>query len=191
MWPGSSSTIAPRSTIWGWAHEGLITRRDRQMRRTLDAVEDLAAAEEDTATAFSAGVARWIDAAEALVDAAERPDVAEVHRAARALDAGTDEFLRAAAALRGRLGNHPLPTATAPGLSLIAGGAWPARSTRRAFNACSLSRSSSPRSSTTTLPSGHVRRSTAALATADLPTPKAAVGTGRRLRRSSRSRMAG
>lgn len=68
----------------------------------------------DTATAFSAGVARWADAAETLIAATERRDVSEIHRAGRALDAGTAEFLRTAAALRRATGQQPDPANPMP-----------------------------------------------------------------------------
>lgn len=65
--------------------------------------------DETTQTAFDAGLGRWTDAAETLAEAAGRRDVAELKRTARALDAGTDEFLRAAAALRQATGQPPDP----------------------------------------------------------------------------------
>jgi acyl transferase domain-containing protein len=65
--------------------------------------------DESTQTSFDAGLGRWLDAAQTLQEAAARRDVPELQRAARALDAGTDGFLRAAAALRRATGQPPDP----------------------------------------------------------------------------------
>jgi hypothetical protein len=50
--------------------------------------------------AWTAGLSRWKDAAETITRAAAERDTPELERAGRALDAGTEEFLRAAAAFR-------------------------------------------------------------------------------------------
>jgi hypothetical protein len=63
----------------------------------------------DTGRPLFAGLARWSDAAGTMQLAAGRRDEPEVQRSARALDAGTDEFLRAAAALRRVTGQPPDP----------------------------------------------------------------------------------
>ncbi len=62
--------------------------------------------DEQAAIAFSAGLERWVDASETLMAAAEHRDVPEIHRAQRALDAGLDEFLRMAEALRAATGQQ-------------------------------------------------------------------------------------
>lgn len=76
------------------------TRRARQLPPIPDG---------QTAAAFSAGVARWIDASETLVAAAGHRNGAEIDRAKRALDAGTDEFRRVAAAIRRATAQQPDP----------------------------------------------------------------------------------
>jgi hypothetical protein len=60
----------------------------------------------ETSRHFSAALARWEDAAQALITVCERQEPAEVERTAKALDAGTDEFYRAAAAI-GRATGQP------------------------------------------------------------------------------------
>jgi len=64
---------------------------------------------EDTQHHFDAGLGRWTDAAETIAAAAQRGDGPEAVRAARALEAGTNEFLRSAAALRRATGQAPDP----------------------------------------------------------------------------------
>jgi hypothetical protein len=63
----------------------------------------------ETQRHFDAGLGRWTDAAETIAFAAQRGDTSEAARGARALEAGTNEFLRSAAALRRATGQAPDP----------------------------------------------------------------------------------
>jgi hypothetical protein len=65
--------------------------------------------DQDTARHFTAGLARWADAAETISFASGQKDAAEIMRGGNALEAGTDEFLRSAAALRKATGQAPDP----------------------------------------------------------------------------------
>jgi hypothetical protein len=92
----SQSTAAARADVIAAASHLLGTA---QRARALDPIPDA-----DTERAFDAGLGRWIDAAATLEEAATALDVAEVLRAGRGLEAGTDEILRAASALRAATG---------------------------------------------------------------------------------------
>ncbi len=65
--------------------------------------------DETTQTAFSATLRRWIDSAETMIAAAAAKDPAEMHRAARAGEAGSLDFLRMAAAILRASGQPPDP----------------------------------------------------------------------------------
>jgi hypothetical protein len=62
-----------------------------------------------TARHLAAALARWEDAAQTTTEIAESLDAPQVARIGPALDAGTDEFYRAAAALRRATGQPPDP----------------------------------------------------------------------------------
>jgi hypothetical protein len=62
-----------------------------------------------TARHLAAALARWADAAQTTIEIAESLDASQVSRIGPALDAGTDEFYRAAAALRRATGQPPDP----------------------------------------------------------------------------------
>lgn len=64
----------------------------------------------DTDRHFRAALLRWDDAGSAVVTSCEGHDAGQAHRAARGLEAGADEFLRCAAALRRATGQPPSPT---------------------------------------------------------------------------------
>jgi hypothetical protein len=99
------------------AHHLLATARGAQQ---LEPIPD-----EETVTAFSAGLAGWVDASESLA-AGERRDVPEMQRAARALDASTDELFKAAAALRRATGQRPDPPREARFRTGLSGDPWTA-----------------------------------------------------------------
>ena len=63
--------------------------------------------DDETNAHFSVALGRWADAAQTLVEICERLDAGEVVRVGKALDAGTDEFYRMAAALRRATGQPP------------------------------------------------------------------------------------
>jgi hypothetical protein len=64
----------------------------------------------DTRRHFDAALARWSDAAETIAKAAGRRDASEMVRSVQALEAGTNKFLRSAAALGRATGQRPDPT---------------------------------------------------------------------------------
>jgi len=65
--------------------------------------------DEETQLHFDAALGRWTDAAKAIALAAQSGDAAESVRGARALEAGNNEILRAAAALRRATDQAPDP----------------------------------------------------------------------------------
>ncbi|MHB8187990.1 MAG: hypothetical protein ACYDDU_18370 [Dermatophilaceae bacterium] len=65
--------------------------------------------DEDTQLHFDAALGRWTDAAEAIALAAQSGDGPESVRGARALEAGNNEILRTAAALRRATDQPPDP----------------------------------------------------------------------------------
>jgi len=75
-----------------------------------DAQEYPAVPDPDTSTHLSAALALWESAAQSLIRLCTDLDAAGAVRVASELDAGTEEFFRAGAALRRATGQPPDPT---------------------------------------------------------------------------------
>lgn len=92
--------VAARSVQEAADHLGSIVKQAQALPPVPDA---------DTNRFFRNGLARWEEAAESLAEASSAWDGRRAMHASRGLAAGTDEFLRSAAALRRATGQAPDP----------------------------------------------------------------------------------